>query len=55
MCCARSSAARFGTDDCWGRRSRFCFEMVFAVRDLMKDAYPELIETADRVAEIDQG
>ena len=23
-CCARSSAARFGTDDCSGRRSRFC-------------------------------
>ena len=23
-CCARSSAARFGMDDCWDRRSRFC-------------------------------
>ena len=29
--------------------------MVFAVRDLMKDAYPELIETADRVAETIKG
>src|SRR5208337_2600996 len=26
--------------------------MVFAVRDLMKDAYPELIESADRVAKV---
>ena len=24
MCCARSFAARFGMDDCWDRRSRFC-------------------------------
>ena len=38
-------------DDCWDRRSRFCIEMVFAVRDLMQDAYPELNETAERVVE----
>ena len=31
------------------RRSRSCIEMVFAVRDMMKDAYPELIESASRV------
>ena len=31
------------------------FEMVFAVRDLMKDAYPELVESADRVAEMIKG
>ena len=29
--------------------------MVFAVRDLMKDAYPELVESADRVAEMIKG
>ena len=33
-----------------GQEKPFLFEMVFAVRDLMKDAYPELIESADRVA-----
>jgi alanyl-tRNA synthetase len=33
----------------------FLFEMVFAVRDMMKDAYPELIESADRVAEMIKG
>ncbi len=32
-----------------GHEKPFLFEMVFAVRDLMKDAYPELIESADRV------
>ena len=31
-----------------------CIEMVFAVRDLMEDAYPELNETADRVAKVVQ-
>src|SRR5271166_3504470 len=34
-----------------GQDKPFLFEMVFAVRDLMKDAYPELIETASRVSE----
>ncbi len=34
-----------------GQEKPFLFEMVFAVRDLMKDAYPELIESANRVAE----
>jgi len=38
-----------------GQEKPFLFEMVFAVRDLMKDAYPELIESADRVAEIIKG
>jgi len=33
-------------------RHRFLSEMVFAVRDLMRDAYPELDETAPRVAKI---
>ena len=28
------------------------FEMVFAVRDEMKVAYPELVETADRVSKV---
>ncbi len=38
-----------------GQEKPFLFEMVFAVRDLMKDAYPELIESADRVAETIKG
>ena len=38
-----------------GQEKPFLFEMVFAVRDLMKDAYPELIETANRVAETIKG
>jgi len=33
-----------------GQMKPFLHEMVFAVRDLMRDAYPELEETADRVA-----
>jgi len=33
-----------------GQTKPFLHEMVFAVRDLMQDAYPELKETADRVS-----
>jgi alanyl-tRNA synthetase len=33
-----------------GQTKPFLHEMVFAVRDLMKDAYPELNQTADRVS-----
>jgi alanyl-tRNA synthetase len=33
-----------------GQAKPFLSEMVFAVRDLMRDAYPELEETADRVS-----
>ncbi len=33
-----------------GQNKPFLHDMVYAVRDLMKDAYPELMETADRVA-----
>src|ERR1700756_251379 len=33
-----------------GQNKPFLYQMVFAVRDLMKDAYPELNETADRVS-----
>jgi len=33
-----------------GQTKPFLYEMVFAVRDLMQDAYPELRETADRVS-----
>ena len=33
-----------------GQTKPFLNEMVFAVRDLMQDAYPELKETAERVA-----
>jgi alanyl-tRNA synthetase len=35
-----------------GAQDPFMSQMVFAVRDLMNDAYPELIENADRVARI---
>jgi alanyl-tRNA synthetase len=34
-----------------GQEKPFLHEMVFAVRDLMQDAYPELKETADRASE----
>jgi alanyl-tRNA synthetase len=34
-----------------GQDKPFMYEMVFAVRDLMADAYPELVENAQRVAE----
>ncbi|HSS97135.1 MAG TPA: alanine--tRNA ligase, partial [Terriglobales bacterium] len=33
-----------------GQTKPFLYEMIFAVRDLMQDAYPELKETADRVS-----
>jgi alanyl-tRNA synthetase len=33
-----------------GQMKPFLYEMIFAVRDLMRDAYPELDETADRVS-----
>jgi alanyl-tRNA synthetase len=33
-----------------GQTKPFLYEMVFAIRDLMKDAYPELSETANRVS-----
>jgi alanyl-tRNA synthetase len=35
-----------------GQTKPFLHEMVFAVRDMMKDAYPELNETAERVAKV---
>ena len=35
-----------------GAGKPFMYQMVFAVRDLMKDAYPELAESADRVSKI---
>jgi alanyl-tRNA synthetase len=38
-----------------GQEKPFLYEMVFAVRDLMKDAYPELIESANRVSETIKG
>jgi len=37
-----------------GQTKPFLYEMVFAVRDLMQDAYPELSETADRVSKVVQ-
>jgi alanyl-tRNA synthetase len=38
-----------------GQEQPFLSKMVFAVRDLMQDAYPELIEQANRVSEIVKG
>ncbi len=35
-----------------GQTKPFLHEMVFAVRDLMQDAYPELNETAERVSRV---
>ena len=35
-----------------GQEKPFLFEMVYAVRDLMKRAYPELVDSADRVAKV---
>jgi alanyl-tRNA synthetase len=35
-----------------GQDKPFLYQMVFAVRDLMKDAYPELLDSADRVAKV---
>jgi alanyl-tRNA synthetase len=35
-----------------GQEKPFLFEMVFAVRDLMKGAYPELVDSATRVAKV---
>ena len=35
-----------------GQEKPFLFEMVYAVRDEMKGAYPDLIDSADRVAKV---
>ncbi|HEX3942187.1 MAG TPA: alanine--tRNA ligase [Acidobacteriaceae bacterium] len=37
-----------------GQEEPFMFQMVYAVRDLMRDAYPELEESAGRVAKVVQ-
>jgi alanyl-tRNA synthetase len=38
-----------------GQDKPFLFEMVFVVRDRMRDAYPELVDSAGRVAEMVRG
>ena len=38
-----------------GQNDPFLYQMVYAVRDQMKDAYPELADSADRVATVVQG
>jgi len=35
-----------------GQTKPFFYQMIFAVRDLMKDAYPELMETSERVSKV---
>src|SRR5690242_13099106 len=38
-----------------GQNKPFFYQMIFAVRDLMQGAYPELLESADRVAKTVEG
>ncbi|MFI5088998.1 MAG: alanine--tRNA ligase [Terriglobales bacterium] len=38
-----------------GQNEPFLYQMVYAVRDQMKDAYPELVDSADRVSTVVQG
>jgi alanyl-tRNA synthetase len=38
-----------------GQDKPFLFQMVFAVRDLMKGAYPELIENSERISSLVKG
>jgi len=38
-----------------GQNEPFLYQMAYAVRDQMKDAYPELLDSADRVATVVQG
>ena len=35
-----------------GQEQPFLYQMVYAVRDLMQGAYPELVDSADRVAKV---
>ncbi len=35
-----------------GQKDPFLYQMVFTVRELMKDAYPELVDSAERVARV---
>ena len=50
MCCGKSSGEAITHGRLLGQTKPFLHEMVFAVRDLMQDAYPELDETATRVS-----
>ena len=52
MCCVKFCGGRFGMGRLLGQEKPFLFEMVFAVRDLMKGAYPELVDSAARVAKV---
>ena len=54
MCCGRLSGGRLPWQIAWSEKP-FLHEMVFAVRDLMQDAYPELKETAERVSKTVRG
>ncbi len=47
ICAAASAMAA-----CSDRKSHSSIEMVFAVRDQMQGAYPELIDSAARVAKV---
>ena len=52
MCCGRFCGAGFGTGRLLGQEQPFLHEMVFAVRDEMVAAYPELKDVAERVSKI---
>ena len=53
-CSGKLSGARFITAGCLDSDNRFSTKWSFAVRDEMKDAYPELIESAERISGVVQ-
>ncbi len=52
MCCGKFSGAGFGMAGLLGQEQPFLYQMVYAVRDLMQGAYPELVDSAARVAKV---
>ena len=52
MCCRKILRRAIRHGRLLGQEKPFLFEMVFAVRDLMKGAYPELVDSAARVAKV---
>ncbi len=52
MCCVKFCAAVSVTDVFSAPKNHSCIRWSYAVRDLMKGAYPELEEHADRVSKV---
>ncbi len=52
MCCGRFCGVGFGMGRLLGQEKPFMHEMVWALRDEMVAAYPELNESAQRVAKV---